>query len=141
MKSENKKEVRIEKGTKDGEEIIYPKEASQMPRVTAGDLVFIIKQTPHPVFERIGNHLYTDIEITLEEALLGFSRTVKSLDGNDAVISRDIITPPFHSTIIPGKGMPIKGTSRFGDMHVTFKVKIPELTPAEGKELAAILNN
>lgn len=134
-------EVRIEKGMKDDEEIIFPKEASQMPGVTSGDLVFTIKQTPHPLFERIGNHLYLDIEITLEEALLGFKKIIKSLDGRDIQIERNIITAPFYSMIISGEGMPIKGTSRFGDMHVTFKVKLPELSIEEGKELAAILAN
>ena len=126
---------------KDGEEIIYSKEASQLPNVIPGDLVCIINQIPHPVFERIGNHLYTDIEITLEEALLGFLKIIKSLDRRDVIIERKGVTPPFHSMIITGEGMPIKGTSRFGDMHVTIKVKLPELTSEESKELASILNN
>lgn len=141
MRSEKQVEVRIEKGMKDGEEIIFPKEASQMPKVVSGDLVFTIKQIPHPTFERIGNHLYIDVEITLEEALLGFKRTIKSLDGRDINIERNSITAPFYSMVISGEGMPIKGTSRFGDMHVTFKVRFPELSTEEGKELAAILAN
>jgi DnaJ-class molecular chaperone len=131
----------MEKGMKDGEEIIFPKEASELPGVVPGDVVFIVDQTPHPVFERIGNHLYTNLEITLEEALLGFSKTIKSLDGRNVAIEGKTITPPFHSVIITGEGMPIKGTSRFGDMHVTIKVKLPELSSEESKELASILNN
>ena len=56
----------VEKGMKDKEEIVFPREAEQFPGYKSGDLLFILKQPPHAIYERIGNNLYADLEITLE---------------------------------------------------------------------------
>lgn len=63
----------VEKGMRDRDEVVFPEEASQYPGFNSGDVIFIIKQTPHPIFERIGDHLYTEIEISLQvkKLLLG----------------------------------------------------------------------
>ena len=46
------------------------------------------------VFERKGIHLYTRLTISLLEALTGFSKAIKHLDGEDIVIERDAVTQP-----------------------------------------------
>lgn len=53
-----------------------------MPDQARGDLVFIIKQRPHSKFKRVGNNLFMDLEISLEESLLGFRRTIVHLDNH-----------------------------------------------------------
>ena len=58
------------------------KEAEQVPDLAIGDLIFTIKQKPHNTFKRVGNNLFYDVSLTLEEALLGFSKTVRHLDGH-----------------------------------------------------------
>ena len=51
---ENKQmEAVIERGMFNEDEILYPKQADQFPNYNSGDLVFILKQNPHPTFERI----------------------------------------------------------------------------------------
>lgn len=47
-----------------------------------GDVVFQIQQSPHNVFKRVGNNLYINVDISLEEALLGFKKTITHLDGH-----------------------------------------------------------
>jgi len=65
--NENKQMVaHIDKGMNDRDEVIFPEEASQMPGFNSGDVIFIIKQMPHDIFERIGDNLYAEIEITLQ---------------------------------------------------------------------------
>lgn len=54
----------------------------------------------HPlaqVFERKGIHLYTRLTITLLEALTGFKKTIKHLDGEEIAVERDAVTQPGRS--------------------------------------------
>ena len=73
-----------------GDTIIMEKEAEQVPDMALGDLIFTLKQKPHKTFKRVGNNLYIDITLTLEESLLGFKRTVAHLDGHVVNISNEI---------------------------------------------------
>ena len=66
----------------DGNEIVFEREAEQIPDMIPGDVIFTIKQTPHPKFKRVGDNLFTDINISLEEALLGFKKRIGHLDGH-----------------------------------------------------------
>lgn len=47
----------------------------------------------HPVFERRGDDLYTNVTITLAEALVGFEMYIPHLDGHKA--STVTFTPTF----------------------------------------------
>jgi DnaJ-class molecular chaperone len=88
--NENKEiELQIEKGMKSGDTIVLEKEGEQVPDMARGDLVFTVKQRPHKKFKRVGNNLYIDIQISLEESLLGFSRTLSHLDGHEFTVSND----------------------------------------------------
>lgn len=83
-----------------------------------------------------------DLEITLKESLLGFSKTIDHLDRHKFTVksSPGEIIQPDSWKIIPGEGMPIRGTpSEFGDMHVKFKVKLPkQLSKSQIKMLGSI---
>lgn len=48
--------------------------------------MFVFEQQPHSVFKRVGNDLYTSIDITLQEALLGFERPITHLDGRQVIV-------------------------------------------------------
>jgi len=52
-----------------------------------GDVIFTVKQAPHNKFKRVGDNLYNDLKISLEEALLGFTKRVSHLDGHLVEIS------------------------------------------------------
>ena len=49
--------------------------------VTPGNVIFKLKQVPHPRFKREGNDLHMTMHISLREALLGFSKTFQHLEG------------------------------------------------------------
>lgn len=130
----------VKAGMVDREEIVFAKEAEQFPGYTAGDLVFVLVQTPHATLERIGNNIYTELEISLEEALLGFSRVIKQLDGRELRVERNEVTQPFHAIVLKGEGMPVLDREgKFGDMHVTIKVKLPQMSAEELAKLKTIL--
>lgn len=74
--------VDVEKGMKNGDQILFAKEGEQVPDMVQGDIIFVLQMKKHPMFKRVGDNLYMDMEISLQEALLGFKRTIKHLDGH-----------------------------------------------------------
>ena len=46
----------------------------------SGDLVFIVKQLPHPQFTRDGDDLHMKLDIPLVDSLTGFTLTFDRLD-------------------------------------------------------------
>jgi len=62
----------------------------------------------HAVFERKGNDLKIRQKITLKEALLGFTREIKHLDGHFVFVDRtDKVTKPGLMERFKGEGMPV----------------------------------
>ena len=92
----------IEKGMPSDGEIRFPRESEQTPGVTPGDVLFKFKQVPHDRFRRAGTELHHEMHLSLREALLGFSRTVRHLDGRDVPVKHDGITQPFEVRKVRG---------------------------------------
>lgn len=79
-------EVQVQKGTPEGHRISFKEKADEHPDADTGDVVFVVKQKEHPVFQRRGADLYMERTITLLEALCGFSLEVTHLDGRKLLI-------------------------------------------------------
>ena len=104
--------VTLERGMADGDDIRFEREGDQSPDATPGDVVFEVKVQPHALFERKGDHLYLTETISLKEALLGFSHTLKHLDGRDFVIEQKGVTQP---------GLSFINSASFFRIHINFK--------------------
>jgi len=88
--------VDIEPGIQDGAKINYYGEADATTAKRAGDLIFVIVTAPHENFIRSKQDLKTKMTISLKEALIGFTRTIKHLDGRNVEIkSEEVIVPQF----------------------------------------------
>lgn len=74
--------------------MVFEGEADESPDANAGNLVFVIQTQPHEVYTRVGENLYVKQVISLKDSLLGFSRSIKQLDGEILEFSRSEITPP-----------------------------------------------
>jgi curved DNA-binding protein len=100
-----------------------------------GDLFVKINVTPHPLFNRKADDLYSSHSLDLYTAILGGDTIVKTLSGQMKVK----ITPGTQNdkTIrIKGKGMPVSGKPEiFGDLYIQLKVLIPEKLTEKEKEL------
>ncbi|KAF9083009.1 hypothetical protein BGX29_003441 [Mortierella sp. GBA35] len=112
--------VDVKPGWKAGTKIRFPNEGDELPNGATQDIEFIIEEKPHDTFTRRGDDLIVDLELTLLEALTGFTKSVKTLEGT---------------------GMPIsKKPGEKGDLIVKFVVKFPtQLTPAQKEGLKKIL--
>lgn len=82
---------------------------------------------PHSVFERRGDDLYTNVTISLVDALVGFQTNITHLDGHQVHISRDKITWPGARMRKTGEGMPNYENSQLhGILYITFDVEFPK---------------
>lgn len=100
-----------------------------------GDLYITFFVEDDPQFKRLGNDLYTDAEIDLYTAVLGGEATVETPAGR-----LKLKVPPGTQndtkTRVKGKGFPVyKKEGAFGDLYITYKVKIPTHLSAKEKEL------
>ncbi|CAM9199872.1 unnamed protein product [Pylaiella littoralis] len=104
-----------------------------------GDVVITIAQKPCPSFERKGNDLYAEKEISLKQALSGFSVGVKHLDDRviDISVPRGKVTPPGTVFGVAGEGIPAKK----GTLFVTIRVRFPETFAESSIELLDILGD
>lgn len=79
----------IEKGAPDGHQITYKSSADEFINVRSGNIVLTVQEIKHTVFERSKNDLKIKIDISLREALLGFEKVVRHLDGHLVTIDRN----------------------------------------------------
>ncbi|ORY69894.1 uncharacterized protein BCR38DRAFT_94915 [Pseudomassariella vexata] len=122
-------EIYIPRGSMQGERIVLEGEADQLPDQTPGDLVFVLVEEPHDTFHRVGADLSADLNITLAEALGGFSRVVLThLDGRGIHIThpRGKILRPEQVLKVAGEGMPPKRGDTNGDLYLIVKIAFPE---------------
>jgi DnaJ family protein A protein 2 len=138
-------EVHIDKGVKNGHKVTFSGMSDERPGYETGDLVFVIQVQEHPVFKRRGADLLIEQEITLSEALCGFTIPVKHLDERTVVIKNDPleVIKPGDIKCIEGEGMPVhQNPFNKGRLFVHFKVVFPEkgqIAPDAVAALDAIL--
>lgn len=59
--------VEVKKGWKEGTKITFPKEGDETPSNIPADVVFVVKDKPHPVYRRDGSDIIYPAKITLKE--------------------------------------------------------------------------
>jgi DnaJ-class molecular chaperone len=125
---ENKKLTAVvERGVQDGAEVVFEHESEQRPGMIPGDVIFRLRARPHPRFTRDGDNLLTTVHLTLKEALVGFRRVLKHLDGHEVVLEHQGVTKPSEVRVVDGEGMPVHNfPSTAGNLVVTYLVRFPE---------------
>jgi len=102
--------------------------------VEPGDLYLVIKVAKHPIFERHGDDLYLQKDITFAQAALGAKIKVPSLDG-DLELEIPEGTETGAVLQLPGKGVTHLGGNGRGDQYVIAKVVTPTDLSKEEKHL------
>jgi len=101
----------------------------------AGDLYLKIYIKPHHLYKRSGDDLYTTLNISFKEAVLGAVKKIKALDGSDLELK--IPAGSESGTILRLKNRGIKHLNRSGtgDLYVTLKIKTPKKISKRAQEL------
>lgn len=121
--------VTVKAGWKPGTKITFTGEGDEpaMGGGTPQDIVFVIAEKPHAVFTRKDNDLQVSLNLSLKEALCGFDRTIRTLDGRTLKVPDTLgVISPGKEAKIPGEGMPIsKKPGQKGDLRIKFSVEFP----------------
>jgi molecular chaperone DnaJ len=99
-----------------------------------GDLIILIEEIPHELFERQESNLYHNAFITFSDAAMGASIEVPTLAGK-ARIKIEQGTPSGKILRLKGKGLPdFNGYGR-GDLLININVWVPKSLTKEEKEI------
>ena len=91
----------------------------------SGDLYITFSIANDPRFKRLGNDLYLNEDLELYTAVLGGDITVETLSGK-IKLKVQSETQNGTKTRLKGKGFPVyKKEAEFGDLYITYTIKIP----------------
>jgi curved DNA-binding protein len=100
-----------------------------------GDLFITFVVEDDAQFKRVGDDLYTTAEIDLYTAVLGGEFTLDTFSGK-IKLKVNAETQNGSTVRLKGKGFPVyKQEGKFGDLYVTWQVKIPTNLTEKQKEL------
>ena len=106
-----------------------------------GDLYITFSVANHSTIKRLGNNLYCNVELDLYTAVLGGEITVDTLDGKVKLKVKPE-TQQGMKVNLKGKGFPVyKNEGQFGDLQITYSIKIPTNLTDKQKKLFEELRN
>ncbi|KAI9225138.1 DnaJ domain-containing protein [Blastocladiella britannica] len=128
-------EINVKPGWKAGTKIKFPDQGDEMPGGQRQAIEFVLEEKPHPSYTRVGNDLHTEVRLSLVEALTGFSKTVKTIDGRTLKVSSDKVTVHGTEVRYAGEGMPVSKTpGTKGALVVKYTVTWPDRLSDTQKE-------
>ncbi len=104
----------------------------------AGDLIVLIEEIEHDKFEREGNNIYYNLNLSIPDAILGTEVEVPTLKGK-AKLKIEPGTQPGRLLRMRGKGIIGLNNSGTGDQLLRVNVYMPkELSSAEKKAIESL---
>ncbi|CAF98323.1 unnamed protein product, partial [Tetraodon nigroviridis] len=122
-------EVHIDKGMRDGQRITFHGEGDQEPGLEPGDVIIVLDQKEHAVFQRRGDDLIMRMNLKLVEALCGFKKTVETLDDRVLVVSTrpGEVIKQDDVKCVQNEGMPVyRDPYDKGQLIIQFDVDFPK---------------
>jgi len=135
VRKSQKISVKIPAGIDDGQTVsLRSKGNAGLNGGPPGDLLVTVQVRPHPMFEREGIHIRSEIHVSVVQAILGDELEVETLDGK---VKYTMPEGTQSGTVfrLRGRGVPRLHASTRGDQFVTVVVDIPGGLNAEQKEL------
>ena len=133
-----KKALDFPRGLADGMTLTYQGEGNEPNgEGIPGDLFIRIHVTQNNYFTRPDQYnLIHYAKIPFNEALLGFEKEFKTIDGKTVKVKAPELTPPGKAFIFKGKGMPDNRNSNFfGDYAVVVNYEMPKTLNDKQREL------
>ncbi len=105
-----------------------------------GDLLLTVQIRNHPLLERRGRDVYCEIPVLWNEAILGTSLTIPTVEGTTT-----IRIPPNTQTHqlfrLTGRGLPDANNQNRGDLHIRVIVELPSsLTPQQEQLMRTLVD-
>ena len=100
-----------------------------------GDLYITFVIADDPKFKRLGNDLHATVDLDLYTAVLGGEITIDTMNGK---VKLKVKPETQNGTVtrLKGKGFPVyKKEGEFGDLYITYSIKIPTHLTEKQKEL------
>lgn len=120
-------EVKIPAGIEDGGRVrIRPSEEAE--------IIFVVSVQPDPRFRRQGADLFTDVEVSFTDAILGGEVRVPTISGQVA-LKIPAATVAGKTFRIAGKGMPRVGGGDPGSLYAKVAVTVPADVSDEERQL------
>ncbi|KAI5698250.1 hypothetical protein M8J75_004210 [Diaphorina citri] len=133
--------IKIKPGLPEHTVFKFPKEPLEYS--TSSEVIVITKDKPHDVFWREGADLHMKKNVSLKEALTGFSFTVTTLDDRILHIPiTDLTTCNQSMKVIKSEGMPhVEELHLRGDLFIHLSIDYPKfLSPDLRKTLSTLLD-
>jgi len=136
MQSEEKiLSIDVRPGWKPGTKVTFSREGDQNPGSVPADIVFVIKDRPHPIFTRDGADIKYTAKISLRDALTGATLIVPTLQlGRTIPLHITDVIKPGTTRRIQGEGLPYsKQPTKRGDIVIEFNIQFPDSLPESSK--------
>ncbi|MBO4739170.1 MAG: molecular chaperone DnaJ [Bacteroidales bacterium] len=135
VKGEDIINIKIPEGVADGMQLSLRGKGNAAPRGGEnGDLLVLIEEEKDKIFERDGNNLYTEFNISFPQAVLGDTVEIPLIDGK-AKVKIAPGTQPSTLLRLNGKGLPDLHGYRTGDLIVNINVIVPKKITKEEKAI------
>jgi DnaJ-class molecular chaperone len=124
--------VNIPAGVDQDELIVLRDCGNMVSQELKGDIKFVVKISPSPLFERYGMDLIHKKQITLKESLTGFSFELPHVSGKTLCLNNNTnrtIIKPNYKKVISNLGMVRDGNS--GNLIIEFSVLFPDTLSIE----------
>ncbi|UJR28275.1 hypothetical protein I4U23_009525 [Adineta vaga] len=126
--------ITVKRGWLPGIKVTYEGEGDQGPNNIPSDIVFTVKDKPHPNFRRENADLIHTAKINLGHALTGITLHIEHLDGRLLDIPINEIVRPGYKKRIPSQGMPLMSNpDKYGDLIIEFDVEYPQKLNSDQK--------
>jgi curved DNA-binding protein len=117
--------IEIPKSVTDGGQVKYDN------LIPGGSLIVEFRVQPHLKFERRGMDLYCNQQISVLDLIVGTTFEFTTISGKTFEVKVPPKTQPFMHLKIAGEGMPVTGSTLFGDQKILLKPFVPDIIDDE----------
>ena len=142
VRKTTKEDVFLPKGLQNGMNVHVPGRGDAISGGENGDLIINIHVLEDPYFTRPdAKNLIHYEEVPFNEAMLGFKKNFKCIDGGEVTVNAPELTPHGKAFIFNGRGMTDPNMGQRGDYAVVINYKLPKRLTEKQKEILKHFND
>ena len=116
----------IEQGSKNDDKKVMKGQGHQLPGEERGDIICILKEDKHHLFERIDNDLVYHHDITYGDAITGVDVYIETINNDKIYYHEKNIVEQDSYVVLKNKGMPFfSNPLMFGNLYVVYNIIYP----------------